>query len=93
MEKKELINFEAMAKLNLPEQERAFVLEKASMLLKSFDELSKINAEGVEPLVTVLNMKNIMREDVSFQMLPREEILKNAPEQHNGYFQVPKTID
>ena len=88
-----LKNYEAMAKLDLPETERQWISERANMLLSGFGELESINTAEVEPLVTVLDLQNILREDVCVKILPREELLANAPEQYDGYFQVPKTLD
>lgn len=85
--------YESMAKLDLPENEREWVSGCAEMLVESFGELSKIEASDVQPLVTVLDVQNVLREDVSAKMIPREELLSNAPEQYDGYFQVPKTLE
>ena len=90
---KSIKNYEAMAKLDLPEAERKWVSDRADMLIDSFNRLSGIDTSGVEPLITVLDLKNVLREDVSVKMLPREELLSNAPEQYEGYFKVPKTLD
>jgi len=43
--------------------------------------------------VTVLDLHNILREDAAAKYFSREELLVNAPEQHNGYFRAPAAID
>jgi aspartyl-tRNA(Asn)/glutamyl-tRNA(Gln) amidotransferase subunit C len=85
--------YEAMVKLNLPEDERQWVTERAEKLLDSFSVLENIDTEGVEPLVTVLDTQNALRGDVAVKAITREELLSNAPEQYDGYFQVPRTLD
>jgi aspartyl/glutamyl-tRNA(Asn/Gln) amidotransferase C subunit len=40
----------------------------------------------------VLNLQNVLREDAAKKLLSREELLSNAPEQYDGYFQVPGTL-
>ncbi|HBN85056.1 MAG TPA: Asp-tRNA(Asn)/Glu-tRNA(Gln) amidotransferase GatCAB subunit C [Clostridiales bacterium] len=85
-------DYEAMEKLSLSEAERNWVSSCAELLLKSFDELEKIEAD-VDPLITVLDILNIFREDVAVKKVSREEILSNAPEQYDGYIQVPKTLE
>jgi len=40
-----------------------------------------------------LDSSNVMREDVASKLISRDELLKNAPEQHDGYFQVPAAIE
>ena len=84
-------DYEAMSKLELSESERRWVREMSDQF--HFDALENIDVSGVEPLITVLGIKNVLREDKSVKMLTREELLSNAPEQYDGCFQVPKTLD
>jgi aspartyl-tRNA(Asn)/glutamyl-tRNA(Gln) amidotransferase subunit C len=90
---KNIKDYEAMSRLDLPEAERGWVSGCADMLIDSFSQLDGIDTSGVEPLITVLDVKNVLREDVSVKMLSREELLANAPEQCDGYFRVPKTLE
>ena len=84
--------YEAMAKLDLPDEERQKISTIADRLIDSFGVLSSIDTDGVEPLVTVLDVQNVLRDDVSTKMLSRDELLANAPMAYQGYFQVPKTL-
>ena len=86
-------DYESMAMLDLSEVERVSLKERFDTVTDSFDALEKCDTDGVEPLVTVLDLNNVMREDVSSKFMQRDELLKNAPEQHDGYFQVPAAID
>ena len=43
-------------------------------------------------LISVLNESNILREDIPRKFTTREELLSYAPEQSDGYFQVPKLL-
>ena len=86
-------DYEAMAMLDLPDAERETLGRLLDDLTKGFAVLEQIDTDGVEPLVTVLSMQNILREDVAGKLLTREEILANAPEQYDGYFQVPGTLE
>jgi aspartyl/glutamyl-tRNA(Asn/Gln) amidotransferase C subunit len=63
------------------------------MLDDSFGVLESVNTDGVEAMFTVLDIKNVLRDDVQKKIVSRETLLSNAPEQYGGYFQVPKTID
>jgi len=86
-------DYESMAKLSLPEDERAWISQRAERLKKSFSELDKMDVRGAAPLVSVLDVKNILREDVAIKIVSRETLLSTSPEQYDGYFQVPKTLD
>ena len=90
---RDIKDYEAMVKLNLSETERGWVSDRADMLIESFKELENIDCLGVEPLVTVLDIQNVLREDISVKLVTREELLANAPEQYEGYFQAPKTLE
>jgi aspartyl-tRNA(Asn)/glutamyl-tRNA(Gln) amidotransferase subunit C len=84
--------FESMAKFSLPENERAEITAKVEKMLAGFGSLAAVDTEGVNPLFTVLNITNVLREDVQNKTVSRDELLSNAPEQYDGYFQAPKTL-
>jgi len=85
--------YEAMSKIDLPESERALISEKAGMLKESFLSLASVGTNGVEALVTVLDIQNVLRPDISVKPFSRKELLENAPASHDGYFEAPKTLD
>ena len=89
----EIKEYEDMAMLEIPDDEREVLSGRFNRLADGFSTLEKIDTDDVEPLVTVLDLHNIMREDVTKKLLPRDEILANAPEQYDGYFQVPGTLE
>ncbi|MCL2579131.1 MAG: Asp-tRNA(Asn)/Glu-tRNA(Gln) amidotransferase subunit GatC [Oscillospiraceae bacterium] len=89
----EISKYESLTKLNLTEIERTQIEKIANKLIVSFEDLREIDTKNVEPLVSVLVLQNVLREDINVKSISREELLSNAPEQYGGYFQVPKTLD
>ena len=85
--------YEEMAKLDLSETERRWIAGRMEELTESFSALEKIDTAATEPLVTVLDIQNIMRDDVVKKIVTREELLSGAPEEYDGYFRVPKTLE
>ena len=85
--------YEDMAKLRLTEVNEEQILIWTENMLSSFDALQSVDTEGVEPLVSVLDRQTVLREDVSAKFITRDELLSGAPEQYDGYFQVPKTLE
>jgi len=85
--------YEAMAMLDLPDAEREKLGGLAEALTAGFDTLARIDTDGVRPLITVLDLQNVLREDFCEKRFSRDEILKNAPEQYDGHFQVPGTLE
>jgi len=85
-------DYENMAMLDLSDAERARLKERFDEIVAGFSALDAIDVEGVKPLVSVLDLQNILREDIAHKTFTREKMLSSAPEQYGGYFQIPKTI-
>ena len=85
--------YEAMTKVELSGGEREQIGRRFDELAGRFAAIEGISTDGVPPLITVLNLQNVLREDVSKKLLSREELLANAPEQYDGYYKVPGTLD
>lgn len=62
-------------------------------MLDYIDKLNELDTSGVEPMSHVFPVNNVFREDVVTNGDDRENILKNAPEERDGAFVVPKTVD
>ena len=84
--------FEPVVKLNLSIKERKHITDDYISLISSFHVVTRINTDGIEPLYTVLDCSNVMRDDISLKTISRDELLKNAHEHHDGFFRVPKTF-
>ena len=82
-----------MAKLDLPAAESQWLIGSADKLIESFSSIQAVDTDGVKPLVSVLPLENILREDQAKKPFTREELLSGAPASSEGYFQVPKTIN
>ena len=85
--------YEAVAMLDLSDDESDRLCEIAGAMAKSFERLEKIDTRDVSPLVSVIDRHTVLREDIVQKSLTRDEILANAPEQSDGYFRVPGTLE
>ena len=61
-------------------------------MLDYIDLLNELDTTGIEPMSHVFPIENVFREDVVTNGDGSEATLKNAPEQKDGGFKVPKTI-
>jgi len=86
-------DYESMAMLDLSESESVLLKKCFNEISAAFTALDEYDTDGIDPLVAVPDIDNIMREDVSAKFMPREELMANAPEQYDGYFRVPAAID
>ncbi len=87
------IAYEDMAKLKLSDEERARLLRDMERLDAKFEALLQFDVGDAEPLISVLDMVNVTRDDVAVHEIPREVLLRTAPEQAHGYFEVPRTLE
>ena len=62
-------------------------------MLDYIDMLNQLDTEGVEPMSHVFPVHNVFREDVVTNGDDRENMLANAPEQRDGAFVVPRTVE
>lgn len=82
-----------LAKLELSPREREEAKKDMGRMLDYIDKLNELDTSGVEPMSHVFSMNNVFREDVVTNGDDREQMLKNAPEQKDGTFKVPKTVE
>ena len=82
-----------LAKLKLSEQEREDAKADMQKMLDYIVKLNELDTAGVEPMTHVFPVKNVFREDVVVNGDDREQMLANAPEQRDGQYQVPKTVE
>ncbi len=82
-----------LAKLKLDEAAKEQAKKDLAEMLDYIDQLSELDTEGVEPMSHVHPVSNCFREDVVTNGDDREKILKNAPEEKDGMFAVPRTFD
>lgn len=82
-----------LAKLELSEEEKEQAKKDMGSMLDYIDKLNELDTSAVEPMSHVFPVHNVFRKDVVVNGDDRENILKNAPEQKDGSFEVPKTVE
>lgn len=82
-----------LAKLELSDEEKEQAKKDMGSMLDYIDKLGELDTQGVEPMSHVFPVNNVFREDVVTNGDEREAILKNAPEEKNGMFAVPRTFE
>ena len=81
-----------LAKLELSPEEKEQAKKDMGNMLDYIDMLNELDTEGVEPMSHVFPVNNVFREDVVENGDDHEEMLKNAPEQKEQSYKVPKTF-
>lgn len=82
-----------LAKLELSDEEKEQAKNDMSNMLEYVGKLNELDTDGVEPMSHTFSVHNVFREDAVTNADDRENMLKNAPEQKDGAYKVPKTFD
>ena len=85
-------NLEILSKLSLSSSEREKTIEELGKILSYIDKLNELDTSNVEPLIHVMQQKNVFREDEVVNGDGADEALANAPKKQDNQFVVPKTV-
>jgi aspartyl-tRNA(Asn)/glutamyl-tRNA(Gln) amidotransferase subunit C len=89
---KEVEHIAWLAKIELSEEEKKLFTIQLSTILDYFHIIDKVNTEGVQPTLHLLDLVNVSREDVVEESLPTEAVLINTSMKERGYFKAPKIV-
>ena len=79
-----------LARLSLTEDEKVTFAKQLDDILKYVEQMNEVDTTGVEPMSHAIPLTNVMREDEVVYTNTKEELMKNAPEEEDGFFKVPK---
>jgi aspartyl-tRNA(Asn)/glutamyl-tRNA(Gln) amidotransferase subunit C len=79
-----------LAELEFDEKDVEKITSQLDRILDHVANISKVNTEGVPPTSHILDVKNVFREDEAKKSVTQEDALKNAPDEENQGFKVPK---
>lgn len=82
-----------LAQLKLSEDAQAQMARELEAVLSYFEKLNEVDTSDVEPMMHVVEVTNVFREDIVGESLPREQALLNAPKTDGEYFLVPRILD
>lgn len=84
---------ENLSKISLTDEERVKAIDEMEKLINYVDKISELNTDGVEPLVNVLPISNVLREDeVVINDDAVDRTIANGPMTKDNMFVVPKTV-
>jgi aspartyl-tRNA(Asn)/glutamyl-tRNA(Gln) amidotransferase subunit C len=81
-----------LSRLQFTEGERVEIKGDLQRMIAFVEKLNQIDTDGIPPLLHMSNAINVWREDKVETTENREAAMLNAPEQKDGFFQVPKVI-
>ena len=87
---KEVKHVANLARLELTEEETQKYAKQLGELLTYVEQMNEVDTSGVEPMPHAMEFVNVVREDEVVRDFTKEELMKNAPVEEDGFFRVPK---
>lgn len=81
-----------LARLSIDAHEAKRLANELSLILKHFEQVSKVETKNIEPLVTPTDMATHLREDRCMAWEGAEAAMANAPEAVGNLFKVPPVV-
>lgn len=82
-----------LARIRVEEEALPALAADFSRILAFVEQLSEVDVEGVEPMVSVTPMRLPRRPDVVTDGDRQAEILRLAPDAREGFYVVPKVVE
>lgn len=82
-----------LSRFELSDEETDMFAEQLGAILDYMAKLDELDTSGVEPMVHGVEGRQPARPDEVGPSLERRDALRNAPEQADGCFKVPRIIE
>lgn len=92
IDQKTIAHIAKLARLKTTDAEAEEYCAQLSKVLTHFQQISKIDTTGVEPLVTPTEIEFFAREDEIVKIYKSDEMVANAPDRAGHLFKVPPVV-
>ncbi len=82
-----------LSRLKIEDDKISATEDEFNKILQWVDQLSEVNTDDVEPLISVNENNLTLRADEVTEGNQAEAVLANAPMKEYGYFAVPKVVE
>ena len=82
-----------LARLRFPKEDEEKFMKDIESILAWVEELKEVDASGVEPLVSVTPRTDAVRTDEVSDGNLQTELMANAPESVQGFYEVPRMVE
>lgn len=93
VDKKLLHKLADMSKIHICKEEEDGMIRDLNKVISWMGIIQEVDTEGVTLEGDVVPAEAALRDDVAQEPANQTDALKNAPEQHDGFFIVPKFVD
>lgn len=91
--KDDVIYAAKLARIEVPEDQIDRLAKDMAGIVAFVEKINEVDTSKVEPLLSVQDLSNVMREDVPGPVLPVATVEKLAPRFESGHIVVPAVIE
>lgn len=92
VDKEEILHIANLASLNIKEEEIEEYRKNLQDILNFANIVNSVDTENISETIGSTANVNVFREDIIKEFEDKELLLRNAPEQDRGMFNIPKVI-
>lgn len=92
IDKKTIEHIAKLSRLQITDAEAEEYSQQLSKALGYFEQISKVDTKGIEPMVTPTEIENFWREDEAKTAFTPEDMTANAPAKAGNLFKVPPVV-
>ena len=82
-----------LARIEVDDDRLPGLAAELSNILGWVEQLGEVDTENVEPLRAVMPIPSRKRDDVVTDGDRQDDVLRNAPQAHDGFYIVPKVVE
>ncbi|MHB8993777.1 MAG: Asp-tRNA(Asn)/Glu-tRNA(Gln) amidotransferase subunit GatC [Armatimonadota bacterium] len=84
--REDILHVSKLARLALSDDEIDRLVVEVNRIMEHFVELQELDTANVPVTSHAIPMKNVWRDDTTWQSLPVEDVVANAPDGIEGFF-------
>jgi len=92
IDKKTIEHIAKLARLQISDAEAQEYSTQLGKALQHFEQISKVDTQGIEPLITPVEIEAFWRDDEAAQNYTADEMTANAPARAGNLFKVPPVV-
>lgn len=82
-----------LSRLELDDKDVPSLLADMNAVVEWVEQLKQVNTDGVEPLTSMTQEVNSLRDDQVMPPLSHDEALSKAPSKDQHFFRVPRVLE
>ncbi|MBM4406208.1 MAG: Asp-tRNA(Asn)/Glu-tRNA(Gln) amidotransferase subunit GatC [Chloroflexi bacterium] len=93
LSREEVVHIAALCRITVTDDDITRLQDQLSNILQQFEVLKKLDTEQVPPTAQSVEMRNIFRNDAPRPSLPREDVLRNAPQHQEDQLRIRAVLE